>query len=113
MELRTFGLCPQCNQHHRLTAPCDRKQWEIWCIDDDETREDAVIYTAVDAETAAELWAEDYDTGDYPIVGQNATPTIHVSENDTDKIYIIMVSGEATAAYYPRLITSPDPEEDK
>lgn len=52
--------------------------FEIWCVDDDETEEDARTYYAHDANAAVEKWADMQDChGDYYIV-QGATPTLGV-----------------------------------
>ncbi len=79
------------------------KTFLVWCPDMGSEREDAYEIKAVDAESAAQEWAEEEDSysAEYSIVSGRETPVVHVAEiNKPAQIFV--VSGEAVPAYYAR-----------
>jgi hypothetical protein len=74
----------------------------VWCPDDGEKREDTRRIHAIDAQQAAEKWAEIEDCGgDYDIV-RGDEKLVHVSLEGSDVVRIFLVSGEATPVYQAR-----------
>ena len=79
------------------------KTFLVWCPDMGSEREDACEIEAIDAESAAQDWAEgeDCNSAEYSIVSGRQTPVVYVAElNKPAQMFV--VSGEAVPAYYAR-----------
>jgi hypothetical protein len=77
----------------------------VWRPENGETEEDAREVEALDAETAAEDFAEwDDSQGDYTIV-RGSDATLHVRPRDGGDVERFQVSGEAVPQYSARVLT--------
>ncbi len=78
-----------------------KKKFLVWSPESGETIEDAEEFAAVDAQDAAEEWAEydDVQSAEYSIVkGHEAT--VHVSAGPGMEVEVFTVTGEALPTYY-------------
>jgi len=76
------------------------KQFEVWCPENGQTREDAITIAAFDAELAGTLWDEWHDgyTAEFEIV--NGTELlVCVSECGADTVQEFTVYGEMERVY--------------
>jgi hypothetical protein len=94
----------------KLGAPA--KRYVVWCLDDEETENDARTIEAYDAETAAETWAErdDYQSAEYRIVGGTDVTVCVKDEEGT--VLRFRLSGESVPSYTAREV-EPDPHAPK
>ena len=92
LKWRTEHKCP----------PIFKVRWPDICGPDDWAE-----FRAIDAETAAEKWAElhDQESADYRIVGQHSTPQVEVKAED-GTLTRWEVKGEAVATYYAKEIAT-------
>lgn len=98
--------CPTCqkwvygDERHR----CQPK-FIVWCKDrGEDSVEDGSAYFAFDAECAAEEWAEDFDAGDFTIIGGNSE-VVSVQNVQTGEVSRYRVSGETVAQYSAEELT--------
>jgi hypothetical protein len=94
--------CDTCGEWKLFSTHTCHPAWKIWCIDHDETEDEAVTIYAYDADAAVEKWAEETDCyGDYAIV-QGDTPTVAVrrAEQREAPITYHCVSGESVPQYH-------------
>lgn len=78
----------------------------VWCPDLGITANDGKVIEALDAEEAAKSWAEyeDYNSGDYWIVGGGNTPMVIVRHVDSGVDTKFFVSGEMVYQYSAKAI---------
>lgn len=95
--------CPTCNAlllesevaRHRCPP-----EWEVWCSEDGEEREDARRIRARDEEEAAEKWAQRRDSdGDYSIVNGNY-PVVCVASPDGETVQRFEIEGSMVPEYW-------------
>lgn len=86
-------------------------RWDIYCPENGDEPDHARSFYAIDAEAAAEKWAERYDEYDEPsIARQDFTPTVCVRRYGTDDVWERWtVSGEYVPQYYAREAEAPTP----
>ena len=82
-----------------------RATWRVWCPDLDGDEDDARTFAALDAQDAAQEWAdwEDRTSAEYLIVG-GTDREVHVRGPD-GQVTRWLVSGRSEAAYYAREVT--------
>lgn len=86
-------------------------KFRVWCEEYGQDADDARMVDAVDAEAAAEKWAEDQDSrsADYSIVGgQPATVKVQEATGHADSpVQEFVVHGESVPHYSARPVASP------
>lgn len=108
-----MSWCSECAAHHRPGTE-HFPQWEVWRTEAGygETRDEASVYRACDAEDAAERWAYDDDgRGDYRIVAGNDAE-VCVSRVGSNVVVRYTVRGEAVREYTADRIDSEEDEEE-
>jgi hypothetical protein len=103
----TYAWC-KCGEYVSTEGPhkCP-PQWDVWCPDNCEGREDGLTVYACDAEEAAEKYAEECDSyGDYTIVG-GAPVTVVVSPLGDEHTVKVFVEGESVPSYTGRVVEGP------
>jgi len=83
-------------------------RWMVWEPQQGEEREDAGIYHAADAESAAEKWADETDNcGDYTILQGEAARVLVAKESDGPLVdpVEIEVTGESVAQYMAKTVS--------
>ena len=89
------------------TTGATRIEWSVW-DEDDGGEKDACTVHAVDAQEAAEKYAEWIDSqGDYTIVG-GSNVTLSVRQVGATCVYRFLVLGESVATYTAQHITDAD-----
>lgn len=78
--------------------------WEVWNVDGGDERQWASQIHAHDAEEAAKKWGEEYDNGDYTIIGGSEETVFVARPGQEPKRFV--VSAEAQAHYYARELES-------
>lgn len=81
-------------------------RWLVWEPDADERPEDGHVVVAIDAEDAAEDFAEWSDIdGDYTIISGHV-PTLHVrlADDPAAPVEVFVVSGESVPRYSARKV---------
>ena len=92
--------CPTCGEFSYTYHKCSLV-WSVYSPDRGEDESDAVLVRALDAEDAAEKWAERDDSdGDYTIVGGSSVEVICISSAGVQTRW--RVSGETVPQYYAR-----------
>jgi hypothetical protein len=96
-----MSRCEKCNEwvlslkYHRCSP-----QWEVWCEDSQEDREDAKIFHAVSAKSAVEKWAE-YDDSAYAgySIIRGVDAIVYVAKHGGNIIKKYIVSGKSVPEY--------------
>jgi len=97
---------------------CDEFMWSferhtckplfiVWNNNDGKTEDEGVRIHAIDAQNAAEQWAEDHDSSsaEYGIVSQREEPTVCVRSAEGE-LTEWLVRGEALPHYYATKLTA-------
>lgn len=82
------------------------KTFIVWCPDLGSTQEDGDRIKALDAEFAAEKWAQidDAYSAEYAIVGGQEREVVVVEDREGAQELRFKVTGEAVPQYYARLV---------
>lgn len=98
-----MSRCQKCGEWTYSDRHACPPLFDVRC-DDNHGPDEWVQIRAIDAETAAEKWAErDDQDGDYLIVGQRSTPIVDV-RSPTGEVTRWQVSGEAVPKYYAKSV---------
>lgn len=122
-----YKPCPRCRKYHFDNAPhtCP-PVWLVWCKECDGDIHNAWPCHSIDAETAAEEWAEADDAeGDYTIVGGSEATVFVALQSEYDaqvigwdekvdaddrtvppgvRVHKFVVYGETVAQYHARKV---------
>ena len=95
--------CVKCGSFISSDRECQCKSWKIWCEDDDEEYEDAVVVHAHHITDAVKKWAAAKDAeGDFPIAGCASVDVWVDSDGDVTRV---RVSGEAIVRYSAEVVS--------
>ena len=99
----TIEWCETCGEVMWESHVCP-PAWDVWDPEEGDRAEWGSPWHAIDAETAAERWAEGEDGGgDYSIVG-GADVVVCVAKVGSDEVKRFNVSGEVVPEYSAEVI---------
>lgn len=102
----SFEMCLICGEFKYTNYHKCHPAWLVWQLDG-ETENDAITVYGIDAQDAAEKWADKQDSyGDYWIVqGGNPIVCVRSASADDAPIEYLAVEGEAVPQYHAQQMT--------
>jgi hypothetical protein len=101
MNIGTFNQCSLCGDYHLSSENC-KPTWLVWCPDRGEDVHGARRFAGIDAEHAAERWAQydDVSSAEYHIVGGGEAVVCVVPSDDPAQVAKrFRITGEAVPQY--------------